>query len=85
MTRRVLTTRQAADALACSPGTVRRLCEAGRLRFTRFVDGGNLRIYADSVESLLGAKGKRSVNQKAASEEARASAARLSVQFRDVI
>ena len=85
MTPRTIKTRDVAEMLSCSPGTVRRLCDEGKLRFTKFSAGGRYRIFAESVDALLCGRAKRSVSQRALHDEAHAAAARLGIQLRDAM
>ncbi len=84
MSIRVLTTKAAAEALSCSPGTVRRLCDTGKLRFTRLngEQRGHRRIYVESVDEFLGIPVARKSSRRAEIDEARAVMAELGIQRR---
>ena len=53
LTRRLLTTREVAELLACPPRYVRVLIRQGRLQFMRLTPRGAYRIDAASVEALM--------------------------------
>ena len=50
----VMTVREVAEQLRCSPRYVRGLIHNGKLKATRLVDGGRFLIFKDSVDRLLG-------------------------------